>query len=69
MATLVRETPLRYGQLVQAIEASEGVSRATAERLLKRAKAAGLVALTGGDYLATLTHPHVATEGERNSGE
>ena len=71
VAALIQETGLRYRQLVQAIQASEGVSKATAERLLKRAKEAGLLALIDGEYHGALTpsrRPHAAGEESALSG-
>lgn len=70
VAALVRKTGLRYSQLVQAVEASEGVSQRTAARLVARAKDAGVIALRGGgEYCATVTGCHAAGDSEGSSDE
>lgn len=67
VAALVRNTSLRWGQLIQAIQVDQTVSKRTAERLLDRVKKAGMIALDGsGEYRSTATGCHETTGGELN---
>lgn len=68
VAASVRRLPLAWGQLVAAIKADQDVSKATAERLVQRALKARMVAKNeDGQYIASLTLHHGASEGERSA--
>jgi replicative DNA helicase len=70
VAGTVRLRPLTWGQFVAAIKVDEGVSKATAERLIQRALKARLIAKNNdGHYIATLTHPHGMPEGGESARE
>jgi hypothetical protein len=64
VASLVATGPLRWSHLIQAV-VDNGNKKRTAERLLERAKKAGLVALDeDGHYTATDTYRHFRGGGE-----
>lgn len=65
VAFLVASGPLRWGHLVKAIQTDQGASKRTAERLLDRAKKAGLITQDAeGYYTATATYRQARSDGE-----
>lgn len=65
VAATVRTLPLPWGQLVAALKTEQGVSKATAERLIKRALMTRVITKNSdGHYIACLTPPQSFREGE-----
>lgn len=56
VAEIVARLPLRYGQLLAAIQADLEVKKRTAEALVARSKKAGLIAVEGGEYRTTANY-------------
>lgn len=70
VAERVATIGLRYRDLVREIETSDGVSRRTAERLVARARQAGLIARDSTDiYRVTATYRHARADGDASSHE
>jgi replicative DNA helicase len=64
VANVVTLNRLTYTLFVAALKADQDISRATAERLLKRTAKAGLIRKdSDGLYFSTLSHPHDDGEG------
>ena len=65
VAATVRTLPLSWGQLVAALKTDQGVSKTTAERLIKKALMSRIITKNSdGHYIACLTPPQPLREGE-----
>jgi hypothetical protein len=65
VASIVLSLPLRYGQLLDAIQADLDVKKRTAESLVAAARKAGIIAVDAGIYRTTANYrnPDVAVDG------
>jgi hypothetical protein len=56
VAAIVQKLPLRYGQLLDAIQADMEVKKRSAEALVARARKAGIIAVEDGTYRTTANY-------------